>query len=268
MKTRWNHSFRPLAVAALLTLVTLAALSGCSRDGARGGANPVAPTSLESAVATSDPNAARITIPFDPGNFGTVTENNRFFPLTPGYRYAYVTETPEGRETNDVVVTRDTKTILGVETTVIRDQVFLEGSLTEDTFDWYAQDKNGNVWYFGEDTKTYDHGVLVTTQGSWEAGKNGASAGIIMLANPKIGDQYYQEFAPGVVADQGKVLSLKEAVTVPYGTFTSCLKTADWTPIEPGNRAFKYYAEGIGVVLEVSHNGGGERTELTEFSTR
>lgn len=265
MKTRWNDSFRPLAVAVFLIL---AALAGCSRDGAKSGTNPFAPSGSELAVVTADPNAARITLPFDPGNFGTVTESNQFFPLTPGYRYAYVTETPEGRETNDVVVTHNTKTILGVKTTVIHDQVFLEGSLTEDTFDWYAQDKDGNVWYFGEDTKTYEDGVLVTTAGSWEAGKNGAQAGIIMLANPKIGDQYYQEFAPGVVADQGKVLSLKEDVTVPYGSFTNCLKTADWTPIEPGNRAFKYYAEGIGVVLEIGHSGGGERSELTGFSTR
>jgi hypothetical protein len=265
MKTRRNHSFQPLVAACVLTL---AVLSGCSRDDAGSVASPFAPGGSQVALGTTDPNAASITLPFDSNNFGTVTTANRFFPLTPGTRYLYVTETPEGRETNTVVVTRDTKTILGVKTTVIRDQVFLEGSLTEDTFDWYAQDKDRNVWYFGEDTKTYDHGVLVTTQGSWEAGKNGAQAGIIMLANPKIGDQYYQEFAPGVVADQGKVLSLKETVNVPYGTFTSCLKTADWTPIEPGNRALKYYAEGIGVVLEVAHREGGERTELTEFSTR
>lgn len=262
MKTRWNHAFQLLTVAFLLTL---AAISGCSRDGARSVGNPVAP-SLEGAIAASDPNAARIAIPFDPGNFGAAVAGNPYFPLDPGTHYSYVAQTSDGVETNEVHVTRDRKTILGVRTTVIHDEVFLDGSLIEDTFDWYAEDNQGNVWYFGEDTKTYDHGVLVTTLGSWEAGKNGAKAGIIMLANPKIGDQYFQENAPGVVEDQGKIVGLNETVTVPYGTFTGCLKTAEWTPIEPGNRAFKYYAAGIGLVLEVTRRGGGERVELTAYS--
>ncbi len=108
----------------------------------------------------------------------------------------------------------------------------------------------------------------MNTHGSWEAGVNGAKPGIIMLAHPKIGDAYRQEDAPGVVADMGRVLSLDETVSLPYGTFERCLKTMDWTPLEPGNRAFKYYAAGVGVVLEVAPRGGRQRVELTAVSTR
>lgn len=263
MKIQQHHLARPAAIA---TILALAALAGCGREGARGGANLLGPGAQELALASVDPNSARIAFPFDPGNF-VAGGDNPYFPLTPGTRYSYVAETADGVETNEVEITRDTKVILGVTTTVIRDRVFLEGSLKEDTFDWYAQDRQGNVWYLGEDTRDYENGVVVSTAGSWEAGKNGASAGIIMLASPKIGDQYYQENAPGVVEDQGKVLGLKETVTVPYGTFTDCLKTADWTPIEPGNRALKYYARGIGLVLEITPHNGRERVEMTGFST-
>ena len=245
-------------VAALAVVLALSVMAGCSRDGVNGNANPLA-------TSTSEANAARIVLPFVPGDF-VAGGTNPFFPLTPGLRYSYREETADGLETNTVEVTSDTKVILGVTTTVIRDKVYLDGSLIEDTFDWYAQDKHGNVWYLGEDTKEYENGVVVSTAGSWEAGVNGAQAGIIMLANPKVGDQYYQENAPGVVEDQGKVLSLKETVSGPYGTFTDCLVTADWTPIEPGNRTFKYYARGIGLVMEVTPHGGRERLELVEFS--
>lgn len=263
MKPQSKHTLRCTALVAVLAI---AALAGCGRDGAMNGGTPFGPNTSGNIAATSDPNTARIVLPFDPVNFGTNVANS-YFPLTPGTRYSYVAQTSDGVETNEVEITHDTKVILGVTATVIHDRVFLDGSLIEDTFDWYAGDSQGNVWYLGEDTKTYEDGVLVSTAGSWEAGAGGAQPGIFMLASPNVGDQYAQENAPGVVEDQGKVLSLKETVTVPYGTFTNCLKTADWTPIEPGNREFKYYAPGIGLVLEVARRGGGERVELTGYST-
>src|SRR5262249_48919814 len=124
--------------------------------------------------------------PFDPSNF--VAEiTNPYLPGKPGTLLRYRSETPEGVEINTVRYTHQTKQILGVTVTVIRDQVFLNGELTEDTRDWEAQDKQGNVWYFGEDTKELENGQVVTTEGSWEAGKNGAKPGIIMLAHPKSG---------------------------------------------------------------------------------
>jgi len=244
----------------ILTLMALG-IFGCSNGSGR---NTLAPTQTQNALATAvGTNETRIEIPFDQANFiGGV--QNPYFPLVPGTIYTYRQETPDGVEINTVEVTHDTKTILGVTVTVVHDQVFLDGALKEDTFDWEANDKDGNVWYFGEDTK--ELGPPVSTAGSWEAGKNGAQAGIIMLAHPMIGDTYYQENAPGVVADQARVKSLDETVTVPYGTFTECVKTQEWTPIEPGDRAFKLYAPGIGPILEVPNHGGGpvELTGLTK----
>lgn len=253
---------RPVAIAAILAL---AALVGCSRDGANGGANLLAPSGTTSALGISDPNAARIAFPFDPGNFVSAV-NNPYFPLTPGASYTYVAQTPEGEETIEVEVTHETKMILGVMATVVRDRVFLEGSLIEDTFDWYAQDKQGNVWYLGEDSKEYENGVVVSHAGSWEAGKDGAVGGINMPANPRIGDQYHQEFAPGVAEDQAKILGLNEQVTVPAGSYSGCVITAEWTPFEPGKRGFKYYAPGVGLVLQVTPHKARQRVELTGLS--
>ena len=232
-------------------LTTVLGLSGCGQDG---GSSPV------------DLTTSRVIAPpFDPANFVPHVDNP-YFPLTPGTVNSYVARTADGVETSEVTVTNDAKVILGVAATVVHDRVLLNGSLSEDTFDWYAQDKAGNVWYLGEDTKQYENGVLVGTVGSWEAGTDGAAAGIIMLAHPRIGDSYQQENSPGVVADRARVLSLKETVSVPYATFEECLKTLDWTPLEPGVREFKFYAPGVGLVLEVSPRGGRERVELTALS--
>jgi hypothetical protein len=144
----------------------------------------------------------------------------------------------------------------------VHDQGFLDGELTEDTFDWYAQDKAGNVWYFGEDSKTIEDGQVVSTEGSWEAGVNGARPGVIMLAAPEIGVRYQQEFAAGVAEDMAKVVSLTESVTVPYGSFTGCLKTLEWSPLEPGAREYKFYAPGVGELLEIDAKGSGQPLEL------
>jgi hypothetical protein len=254
---------RTILTCGSVTLALVAGLCGCGLDKNGALATLLAPTmapSLGGATATS-----LVSVPFDPDNFAP-SVTNPYLPLTPGTIFSFRTD--GGVETNVVEVTRNKKSILGVQVTVVHDQVFTNGSLSEETFDWYAQDKQGNVWYFGEDTKEIENGVVVTTQGSWEAGVNGAKAGIIMLADPKIGDSYKQEDAPGVVADMGKVVSLKETVTVPYGTFSPCLETAEWTPLEPGDRSNKYYAKGIGVVLEVAHRSGGERVELVSVTTR
>jgi hypothetical protein len=251
MKT---HSIvRPIL---FLVVVTIA---GCGHDGRL--ALSTAPSSGGAPIATT---SNLITLPFDPNHFVSGV-TNPYFPLPPGKIFTYHNILKDTQERNTVEVTRDKKTILGVAVTVVHDQVFLaDGSLAEDTFDWYAQDQQGNVWYFGEDTKEYDHGTLVTTAGSWEAGQNGAKAGIIMLADPHVGDVYKQEDAPGVVADMAKVVSLDEAVTVPYGTFTRCIETTEWTPVEPGDRSHKFYASGVGNVLEVATRQGGERDELVE----
>jgi len=197
-----------------------------------------------------------------PGDFST-TIDNPYLPLTPGRTFHYRSQTKEGVETNDVTTTSDTKmTAIGVEARVVHDLVYLDGQKTEETFDWYAQDKDGNVWYFGEDSRTFSGGVQTGTEGSWEAGVAGAKPGIIMEANPQKGDSYQQEFAPGVAEDMAKVSSTDEFVTVPFKSFDHCLETTEWTPIEPGAREHKFYAKNVGLVLELSPKGGGVRSEL------
>ena len=131
--------------------------------------------------------------------------DNPYLPLRPGSVWIY-----RGEEALDIVrVTDKTKTILGVETTVVLDVAFSEGEVVEKTFDWFAQDEDGNVWYFGEDTKEFEDGRVVSTEGSWEAGVDGAKPGIVMQADPQVGQNYAQEDAPGVAEDEATVLSLQ-----------------------------------------------------------
>lgn len=207
-------------------------------------------------------NTTLPTFPSDPSGF-VARIDNPYLAFAPGRVFRYQSQTAEGLETNVVEVTNKTKRILGIAATVVHDQEYLDGVLVEDTFDWYAQDTQGNVWYLGEDSRQIQNGVVVGTEGSWEAGVNGASAGLIMLAKPKVGAQYQQEFAAGVAEDMAKVLSLSATAEVVYGAFTGCLKTEEWTPLEPGAREAKFYAPGVGLVLELQSRGGGVRNELT-----
>jgi hypothetical protein len=211
--------------------------------------------------------AAQIEPVFDPGNF-VAAVNHPFFPLEPGTTFYYAGEPDEGTETVEMTVTRQTKRILGVEAVVVVAREYLDGELVEETDDWYAQDRQGNVWYLGEDSRHYEDGRLVGTEGSWEAGRDGARAGTIMLADPEVGDTYQQEYYAGVAEDMAKVVSLKSTAAVPHGVFTDCLETMDWTPLEPGARENKFYARGVGMVLEVASAGGKQRIELTAVTRR
>jgi len=193
------------------------------------------------------------------GNF-VAGITNPWLAFAPGRTFRYEGESPDGHETIVVEVTSRAKRILGVATTVVHDRGYINGTLAEDTFDWYAQDIDGNVWYFGEDSKQIENGHVIGTEGSWQAGVNGASPGIIMLAHPQKGDSYQQEFAAGVAEDMARVASLSETVAVPYGAFSGCLETLEWTALEPGAREYKFYASGVGQVLELGKHG--ERIEL------
>jgi hypothetical protein len=211
---------------------------------------------------TGDHQAGQTYAPnVDPADFVDKV-NNKYFPLEPGTTLVYEGKTEEGTERTEDAVTNDTKKVMGVECVVRRDRVWLEGELVEETFDWYAQDKEGNVWYFGEDTKEYENGKVVNTKGSWEAGVDGAKPGIIMQADPKVGETYRQEYYPGEAEDMAKVLSMNESATVPYGSFDDLLLTKDWTPLEHGFVEDNYYAAGVGLVLEVVVKGSSERVEL------
>jgi hypothetical protein len=189
--------------------------------------------------------------------------DNPYFPLKPGTVFVY-----KGPGlVNKVRVTDRTKKILGVTTTVVKDIEIEDGELIEKTFDWYAQDKKGNVWYFGEKTAEYENGKIVSTAGAWKAGRNGARPGIIMQAKPKIGQTYKQEVAPGVAEDAARVESLNARAKVPYGTFRDALKTFEFTPLEPDVAENKYYARGVGQVLTIDLETG-EREELVRIERR
>ncbi len=195
---------------------------------------------------------------FDPSSFQSAI-TNPFFPLQPGTVSRFEAQKADGLEVILFEVLTGTRVVAGVTATVVRDRVFVDSVLVEDTFDWFAQDRAGNVWYLGEETQEYEDGVVVSTSGSWEAGVDGARAGIIMPAQPTVGQAYYQEFYEGEAEDRARVLSTNEAVTVPYGSFTGCVMTEDTTPLQPFVLEYKYYCPGVGTTLEVD---GDERVEL------
>jgi hypothetical protein len=203
----------------------------------------------------------------NPADF-VATIDNTYFPLTPGTTYIYEGITEKGNEHVEVYVTHNTKVILGVTCIEVSDTVTVDGVLVEDTLDWYAQDNKGNVWYFGENSREFEGGLVVSLEGSWTAGVDGAKPGIIMKANPQVGKLYRQEFSLGVAEDMAKVLSLNESVTVPYQPtpFTNCLKTKEFTPLEPDAIEHKFYAPGIGNIQTVDVVNGFH-TDLISITT-
>ena len=219
---------------------------------------------LATLAIAAHPLEEKAPVQIDPGNFVSQVDN-KYFPLEPGTTFIYEGESEGVPTREEMNVTRDTKEILGVETTVVHVQTFEGGVLIEDTFDWYAQDKDGNVWYFGEDTKVLDeNGNVISTEGSWEAGVNGAEPGIIMLADPKKGTRYQQELAPDVAEDMAQVVGFEDSVCVAYGCFDNVLVTKEWTPLDKGVVEEKYYAEGIGFIFSEMTKGGEETLELVD----
>ena len=202
----------------------------------------------------------------NPADF-TTNITNRYLTFTPGMNFTYEGETEDGTERIVVLVLNETRTVAGVTTLIVWDRVWLDGDLTEDTKDWYAQDKEGNVWYFGEDSKEIVGGAVASTAGSWESGVDGAKPGIVMEADPKVGDSYRQEYYEGEAEDMADVIALGVSVTVPYGTFQNCLKTRDWTPLEPGADEYKYYCLEIGGVVLEQVIEDGEKVELINVSS-
>lgn len=197
----------------------------------------------------------------DPANFSEPLAND-YFPLDP----VLVTVFEGGGEHVEVTITADTKEIMGVTTRVITDQVFVSGQLHEDTVDWYAADNFGNVWYFGEQTAEYENGQITTAAGSWEAGVDGALPGIIMLAHPRAGDSYRQEFYAGQAEDVAKVYAVEESITVPKDTYDLVLVTEDWSLLTPDVHERKWYAPRIGVVFEETISGGSGTLSLTDVT--
>jgi hypothetical protein len=222
-------------------------------------AAPQAPGPIESGAGPGWPATLQ------PSDF-VARVDNPWFPLQPGSEYRY-TGLKDRLKTVDVVkVTDRTKPILGVDTTVVHDVVSVDGRPEEMTDDYYAQDRHGNVWYFGEATKELEsHGNTVSTEGSFQAGVNGARAGVLIPGHPKVGLVARQEFLKGQAEDHFKVLDLNARVSVPFVSSHHALRTAEWTPLESGVLDNKYYVRGIGTVREIAVKGPVERLRLVSF---
>lgn len=205
----------------------------------------------------------------DPKTF-TTRIDNPYWPMDPGTRWTYRETDQEGARLEVVVTVSDQteKIANGVTARIVRDTVTEDGEIVEDTFDWYAQDKGGNIWYLGENTAEFEKGKLVTKEGSFEAGVDGALPGIIMPSDPKDGMQYRQEYYKGKAEDNGEVLSTDEMAQSPFGHFDNALLTKDTISIEPNVLEYKLYAKGIGPVLTLGVSGGpGSREELIDLDT-
>jgi hypothetical protein len=261
-----------------LALVVAAALVavGCTVSSQRGSGAAGPPASLvasPSAGVSASPSAGAVASPtasgywpqIDPANFSS-TIDNPYLPMTPGTTFVYE-GTTEGEGQQDVmVVTRQTKEILGVACVVVKDTARHDGALLEQTDDWYAQDGDGNVWYFGEDTKEYEEGKVVSTEGSWVAGVDGAQPGVVMPAHPQVTDSFRQEYYPGHAEDLFWIVGLAQPVSVPYGQFEKAALTLEWTRLEPDVIDRKYYVPGVGLVLEASAAGPQERAVLVSIT--
>jgi hypothetical protein len=264
------------ATLALVAALVVISIMGGARTAEADRVPPYAPE-----VAEKD---GKYRPNIDPDKFvspaGAAANPNKFFPLIPGTTFEYEGETEDGFECIVVEVLapddpQGSKKIRGVEVTVVRDRAYLNADgdadchededLVEDTFDWYAQTEKGTVWYFGEDTTEFPSG---SKEGSWEAGKDGAKPGIIMKADPRVGDSYRQEFYKGEAEDMAEVLSLREEASVPYDdSLDKVLMTKEWTPLEPEVLEHKYYAEGVGNIGELAVRGGQGRIELVNVTT-
>ena len=198
---------------------------------------------------------------FDPDNFVAVVDNT-YFPLSVGRTLVYSGIKDGQTQRDTVTVTNQTKVILGVTATVVSDIADHNGTVLEKTSDWYAQDKQGNVWYLGEDTVHFLANGKGDTSGSWEAGADGAQPGIIMEANPQIPDAYRQEYFAGEAEDTAWIVNRGGTVSVPYGKVRNVLTTLEATRLEPGAYDQKVYGPGIGIVLEQSLTGDPEVAKL------
>ena len=201
----------------------------------------------------------------EPANFSP-NVTNELFPLTPGKILVY-TGIKDGKKALDLFApTSRIRVINGVRTRVVEDRGYLDNVLEERTSDYYAQDRCGNVWYFGEDTATLDrHGKVVDTEGTWHYGVGGAQPGVFMQAHPQLGRRFRQEWYQGQAEDVFKVIDRSAPVTVPFGSFRHALRTEETNALEPDVLDNKYYVRGIGEVAELSVKGPRETLRLVEI---
>jgi len=231
--------------------VTVFALAGCG-----GGSK-----SSSSLPQGTDPSH------LDPSSFTTEIDNP-YWPMKPGYHWVFREVENAEVQRVDVTVTDRTTVLGGIKARVVHDQVTRKGQVVEDTFDWYAQDSDGNLWYLGEDTKEYENGKLKSTEGSWAYERDGAEPGVVVPADPKQGLTYREEYYAGHAEDGAEVLSVGSQVQVPLGRYQDAMLTRNYSSLEPTVEEMKLYAKGVGPVMELLVSGGSGRTELLSYTSR
>jgi hypothetical protein len=264
--TRRLKQASQVTMSTIVLALVAALAAGCGSSNEAG--SPTSAVSTTTPASELAPVHGAYSPTIDPANF-VATIDNRYFPLVPGtaFHYRGVAEDGKTPQTDDMVVTHRTKMILGVQSTVVRDTVSSRGRPIERTFDWYAQDKAGNVWYLGEDTRELKHGRFVKQDDSWEAGVAGAQPGIIMPGDPQPGDAYRQEYYPGFALDQARVLGGGGPVSVPSGSYNDTLLTVETAPqLDPGVAERKWYVAGIGDVKEHTVSGNHEEIVLVSVT--
>jgi hypothetical protein len=229
------------------TVILLGLAAGLSGCGSSSSSQTPAGASTQITIKTATTSGATYHPKIVPTEF-TTHVTNRFWPLKPGMSWTYDGTKDHVPEHVVITVARETKTILGVTCLVVHDRVTLNGSLEENTTDWYAQDRSGSIWYFGEDSKDYKNGVVVSTQGTWEAGVDGAQPGVVIMGRPRPGPTYRQEYRPGVAEDKARVLTTSAVEHVAAGTFRHVVETYDTDPLNPQKVERKFWAPGVGAV--------------------
>jgi hypothetical protein len=254
-RTKWVPLIPTVVVCAMV-------MAACGGDDPTSGAGEPSSTTGLSAQSFDLPEGSD-PVELDPGDF-TAEIDNPYWPMEPGTRWTYREVDADGTVLDVVVIATDqTKKIAnGITARVVRDTVGKDGEIIEDTFDWYAQDSTGNVWYLGEDTAEFEDGAISSRAGSFEAGVDGALPGIAVPANPKRGMRYRQEYYEGEAEDNGEVLSTNEMAEAPYGLFKDVLLTKDTITLEPDVLEYKLYAKGVGPVLMFGVSGGAGREDL------
>ena len=256
----------PLQLAVTAAAVALVAFPACGGDDSTNTAGGGGSTTTAAAPVIDPGDGGNYQPEIDPNNFVDVIDNP-YLPFPVGASWTY--EGTEDGETENVkvTVTPERKEIMGISATVVRDTVSTgDGEVVEDTYDWYAQDRDGNVWYLGEDSTEFENGKAVGTSGSWEGGVDGALPGIVMQAQPEVGQAYRQEYYAGEAEDLAEVDQLDATESVPFGDFDQLVVIKEWNPLEPDVVEEKYFTPGVGLVLEIKTEGGDGRSELTEFT--
>ena len=267
MNRKWLRALPPLLAATLIC-------AGCTGDQDGPSVNnppgPPSPPAVDSPPASALPGPKLPTgaepVSLDPANF-SADITNPYWPMKPGTRWIY-RGTEEGESPQDIVTVATTSTkklANGITARVVRDTARSERQIVEDTVDWYAQDSEGNVWYMGEQTAEFENGKVVSRAGSWEAGKDGAMPGIMIPAQPQVGQRYRQEYKKGDAEDNGEVLAMNNLVEVKAGQYRRTLVTMDTSTIEPDVVEFKFYAPNVGPLLALDIAGGAAREELVKI---